>query len=306
MKEIKPLLCRQCGSHDMRLEEGRYVCHYCGTVHYEAGAKKFLDTITVSLLKNKKAAAATAGTLFLVIAGIAVSMMSEPGRPADRTSGSTGIPVEKPANPIEAGKDAIEPEKKVGAEFIDISPLHDSVGNIYFVGIYKNTGETPVYPRAEIALLNAKGEKVAVAKGYGIRGYILPGEKIPISVLVMRAPLYKTVKSIGIPEAPSYYQPRPKLAISKLRMTSPVHRFDYYRVYGIVKNVSGEKAQHIQVAVTAFDASDKIIGHAGNFLGQTVLGNGEDAPFTVDFHLMKGRPARFSVEYSASVYKPSK
>ncbi len=302
MKEIKPLLCRQCGSQDLRLDKGRYVCHYCGTVHYEAGIRKFLDT-NAAVLMNNKAAVVTTAVVFLVIAGLALFLTNRRGGSDPAPGSVSGFSVEKPGKPLEAGKDAIEPEKKVSAEFTDISPIPDSIGNIYFVGMYRNTGETPVYPRAEIALYNAKGEKVAVAKGYGIRGYIMPGEKIPISVLVQRAPSYKTVKSIGIPEVPSYYQPRPKLALSELKMGSPRHHYDSHRVTGIVKNVSGEKAQYVQVAVTAFDSSGGIIGHGSNFLGQTVLGTGEEAPFAVDINLMKGRPARFTVEYSASVYK---
>jgi hypothetical protein len=304
MTEIKPLLCRQCGSHDIRIVDGKYVCHYCGTVHYDAGARKLLEIFTGLLHgKNAKAAVISAAAAILVIAGSAFFLVNRLGVHA----GDTGtFPVEKPDKPAEAGKDAIEPEKKVNAEFSGITPLPDVIGNIYFVGMYENTGETPVYPRAEIALYNTKGEKVAVAKGYGIRGYIMPGEKTPIMVLVQKAPPYKTVKSIGIPEAPSYYQPRPKLVFSKLKMSSPEHRFDYYATTGRVKNTSGEDAQYVQVAVTAFDSSGRIIGHAGTFLGQTVLRNGEEAPFSIDFHIMKGSPARFTVEYSASVYKGRK
>lgn len=303
MTEIKPLLCRQCGSHDLRLEKGRYVCHYCGTVHYNAGARKLLDLVTALAGKNRRAAVISAIVSVLVLAGFAAYLSSR--NPAPSAGGRSGVPVEKGSSPVEVGKDAIEPEKKAGAEFTDINPLPDVIGNIYFVGMYTNTGETPVYPRAEIALYNEKGEKVAVARGYGIRGYIMPGEKIPISVLVQRAPSYKTVKSIGIPEAPSYYQPRPKLAFSKLSMTSPEHRFDYYRVSGRVRNASGDNAQYVQMAVTVFDSSGRIIAYASNFLGQTVLRTGEEAPFSVEFHIMKGKPERFRVDYSASVYKKS-
>jgi hypothetical protein len=307
MNEIKPLLCRQCGSQDLELEKGRYVCHYCGTVHYDAGAKKLLDFFTSFLRgRNNKAAAISAVISFIVIVGSAAYFINRADTSARSPEEAKGIRFEKSGKEVEAGKDAIEPAKKVSAEFTDISPLPDVIGNIYFVGMYKNTGETPVYPRAEIALYNAGGEKVAVAKGYGIRGYILPGEKIPISVLVQRAPAYKTVKSIGIPESPSYYQPRPKIDFSKLKMSSPDNQFDSYKVTGRVKNRSGGDTQYVQVAVTAFDESGRIIGHDSNFLGQTVLRNGEEAPFNVDMHLMKGRPARFTVEYNASVYKGSR
>jgi len=306
MKEIKPLICRQCGSHDMRLQDGAYICHYCGTVHYDTGVQRFADSMAAFLRKNRLAAVMTAVTSALIIAGFAIFVVSKPGTPKHPPGSHSGWVIEKPDNPAVAGQDAIEPEKKVSAEFTAISPLPDSIGNVYFVGLYTNTGETPVYPRAEIALFNARGEKVAVGRGYGIRGYILPGEKIPIKVLIQKTPVYKTVKSIGLPEAPTYYQPRPKISFSRLQMSSPSHRFDYYRASGKVINTSGQDAQYVQVAVTAFDEKGGIIGHDSGFLGQTVLKNGEEAPFSVEFHLMKGKPARFEVEYSASVYKPKK
>lgn len=302
MTELKSHYCRQCGSHDLRLEQGRYVCQYCGTLHYGAAGAggKFFDAIVGVMTKSRKAVAVSAAAAFLTLFIAGIFLWNRSAGPAGR---DTFVPAERPVNQVEAGKDAIEPEKKVSAEFTDITPLYDVIGNIYFVGMYRNTGVTPVYPRAEVALYDAKGEKVAVGRGYGIRGYIMPGERTPISVLIMRAPAYKTVKSIGIPESPSYYQPRPKLAISRLKMTSPEHRFDYYRASGRVKNISGKDARYVQVAVTAFNESGRIIGHASGFLGQTVLKNGDDAPFTVDFHIMKGKPARFEVEYSASEYK---
>ncbi len=304
MKEIKPLLCRQCGGHDMRLQQGKYVCHYCGTVHYDTGAQRFADLAAAFLRKNKIAAVISAVTSSLIVVGFAIFVISKPGIPKGPSGSGSGWAVEKPDSPAGAGQEAIEPDKKVSADFTDISPLPDSIGNTYFIGLYKNTGETPVYPRAEIALYNARGEKVAVGRGYGIRGYILPGEKIPVKVLIQKTPAYKTVKSVGVPEAPSYYQPRPKMTFSQLKMSSPVHRFDYYRASGKVTNASGQDAQYVQVAVTAFDTKGRIIGHDSRFLGQTVLRNGDTAPFSVEFHIMKGKPTRFEVEYSASAYKP--
>jgi hypothetical protein len=303
MNDIKPLLCRQCGSHDLRLKEGKYVCHYCGTVHYDTGVQRLADSVVAYIRKNKIAAfiAAVASVLVFMVAFFVVTRPGAQDGPQGRGS---GFPIEKPVKPVEAGKDAIEPEKKVSAEFTEISPLPDSIGNIYFVGIYTNTGETPVLPRAEIALYNVKGEKIAVGTGFGIRSYLMPGEKMPISVLIQKAPAYATIKSIGIAETPSYYQPRPKLAFSKLKMSSPAHKYDCYRASGLVNNNSGQNAQYVQVSVTAFDTSGRIIGNTTGFLGQTVLRNGEDAPFSVEFHIMKGKPARFAVEYSASVYKP--
>jgi len=305
MKEIKPLLCRQCGSHDLRPEQGRYVCHYCGTVHYGAAGAggKLFNAIVEMMTRSRTAVVVSAAAAFLALFVAGLFIINRSAGPAGR---DTSVHADRPVKQVEAGKEAIEPDKKVSAEFTDIAPLNDVIGNIYFVGMFRNTGETPVYPRAEIALYDAKGEKVAVGRGYGIRGYIMPGERTPVSVLVMRAPAYKTVKSVGIPESPSYYRPRPRLGITRLKMTSPAHRYDYYRASGRVRNGSGRDAQHVQVAVTAFDDSGRIIGHAGGFIGQSVLRNGDDAPFSVEFHIMKGKPARFEVDYNASEYRPQK
>jgi hypothetical protein len=217
------------------------------------------------------------------------------GRAGTGTSGPGG----DTGGIVEKGGDSIEPEKRVGAEFRDISALPDGIGNIYFVGMYVNTGETPVYPRAEIALYDAAGKKVAVARGYGIRGSLDPGERTPIQVLVTAAPAYASLKTIGEAEVPSYTQERPKLSLSGLAMKRPESRIDRYRVTGAVKNSGGKNARYVQLAVVVFDAAGAIIGYGSNFIGQTLLPAGDESPFNVEIHLMKGEPARYLVEYSA-------
>lgn len=302
MKTIKPLQCGQCGSHDIRREKDGFVCNYCGTVHY-GGAAGALAAAVRAFTRRHRVIAVIAASLLLLI--IAVSIAFFAGRETAHPDGTAGPGGESVSVAIEKGGDAIEPEKTLRAEFSDIVALPDGIGNIYFVGMFTNTGETPVYPRAEIALYDAGGKKVAVARGYGIRGYILPGEKTPIQILVTAAPSYAAVRSIGVPEIPGYYQERPKLAVMGLKLKRPGSSMDRHRVEGIVKNRSGKNTRFVQLAVAVFDGSGKIIGYDSNFLGQTVLAAGEESPFSVEIHLMKGTPARYTVEYDALPDKSS-
>ncbi len=296
MKKIKPLQCGQCGSHDIRREKDGFVCNYCGTVHYGGGAGDLVSA-ALALARRHRAVTAVAASLLLFVTALVIVFFT--GRNTPHQDEPAGIGSENGGGAIEKGGDSIEPEKKAGAEFTDIAALPDGIGNIYFVGMFTNTGETPVYPRAEIALYAAGGMKVAVARGYGIRNYILPGEKTPVQVLVTAAPSYVAVRSIGVPEIPGYFQERPKMAISGLNMKRPESRIDRYRVNGIVKNISGKNARYVQIGVAVFDGSGNIIGYGTNFLGQTLLAAGEESPFMVEIHLMKGEPARYMVEYDA-------
>ena len=95
------------------------------------------------------------------------------------------------------------------------------------------------------------------------------------------------------------------MAISGLNLKRPESRIDRYRVNGIVKNSSGKNARYVQIGVAVFDGSGKIIGYGANFLGQTLIAAGEESPFTVEIHLMKGEPARYMVEYNALPDKSS-
>jgi hypothetical protein len=304
MKKIKSSQCRQCGSNDIRLDGGVYICNYCGTVHHDAGAGNPVSFLAGFLGKNRLAITLSVLVTALAVGGLSFIFIGRPATPGGTTISPAGTGTS--GNPVDAGHDAIEPEKKVNALFTDISPLPDPIGNIYFVGMLKNNGETPVSARAEIALCDEGDRKVAVARGYGIRPHILPGEKIPISILVTKAPPYRSVRSIGLPEIPTYLPARPKLSISHLKMKLPKHRFDYHVVTGKVTNISVEHAQYVQIAVTVFDGSGRIIGHASNFLGQTVLGPREESPFSVEIHLVKGNPDRFTVDYNAMVYTKKK
>jgi len=302
MNRIKPLQCVQCGSHDIRRKKDGFVCNYCGTIHYGGGAVALAAAVLAFVRRHKAVTVITASLLLLVIA-LSIALLT--GRETARWNGMSGAGGESGRGAIEKGGDSKEPEKKVSAEFTHIAALPDGIGNIYFVGMFVNTGETPVYPRAEIALYDAGGKKVAAGRGYGIRNYILPGERSPVQVLVTDAPVYASVRSIGVPEIPGYYQERPKMEISGLNMKRPESSIDRYRVRGIVKNISGKNARYVQVAVAVFDGSGKIIGYAANFIGQTLLAAREESPFSVEIHLMKGMPARYIVEYDALPDKSS-
>jgi len=300
LKNIKPLICRQCGSHDLKIENDKYVCNYCGIIQYEeVDEPAVLPTATKKFTPKAVKIISITATLLLLAGIIVIILFSRRGGPVIPPTVETDLG--KPRG-LEQSKEGSIEEKKVAAEFINVSVLPDSIGNIYFIGFYKNTGETPVLPRAEIALYDSKGEKIAVAFGYGIRGYILPGEETPISVLVSKAPQYKEFKSTGTPEMPVYISKRPNMKITNLKLIFPKLRFDHHTLTGKIQNLDKE-ASYVQIAAALLDGKGKIIGYSSNFLGQTRISSGDTAPFKISFYLVDGKPESFKVEYTGMFYK---
>ncbi|MCU0847621.1 MAG: TFIIB-type zinc finger domain-containing protein [Spirochaetes bacterium] len=300
MKNIRPNICRQCGSHDLKIENGKYVCNYCGIIQYEEVDEPGLYHSASKKITPNAVKVISAIATILLLAGIFVIILFS-RREGPVTHPQAGTDLGKPKG-LEQSKEGSIEEKKVAAEFINVSALPDSIGNIYFVGFYKNTGETLVLPKAEIALYDSKGEKIAVAFGYGIRGYILPGEETPISVLVSKAPQYQEFKSIGSPEMPVYISKRPNMKISNLKLAFPKLRFDHHTLSGKIQNLDKE-ASYVQIAAALIDGNGKIIGYSSNFLGQTRISSGETAPFKISFYLVNGKPESFKVEYNGMFHK---
>ena len=98
-------------------------------------------------------------------------------------------------------------------------PLPDRIGNIYFVGIYRNTGEAAIdRPRVEATLWDAKEGKLAVGSASARSTTLLPGEEVPIKILVQHAPAYASVTTRWRRATAYGSTARPKLQIEKPKL----------------------------------------------------------------------------------------
>jgi hypothetical protein len=222
--------------------------------------------------------------------------------PRNRT-GTGESPASEPSETAEPpqhfGAGAVEPEKRLAATFNDLTPLPDSIGNIYFVGLYKNTGEATIdRPQVEITLLDANKKKLSVAHGYGAPSALLPGEETPVKILVAKAPPYDVAEYKITPERHRYGSAKHyKLSVEGPRLSAA--QFGGYDLTGTLRNKDSETVQHVQLIILLRDAKNAIVGLDNGFLGQKVLPVGDESPFRVHLSQVRGKPTQFSVYTSA-------
>lgn len=200
----------------------------------------------------------------------------------------------------EAAKDDEEPENEARAEVSALTPLPDSIGNVYFIGYYKNTGTVPIWlPTVELTLWGEQSSKLAVADGYAPRHRLAPGEETPIRVLFSHAPAkWQRVTASVTPRAQTYGGPRPNLRFTAGQLQRD--RLRGYRLEGTVQNQDTWVARFIQVIVVVYDKEDRIIGMDSRFIGQQQLSAGESAPFAVPMLQVRGRPHHYRLDYDAT------
>ena len=191
-----------------------------------------------------------------------------------------------------------EPPLPVSAEVTALTPIPDSIGNLYFIGIYRNTGEATItQPRVEVSLWSADKRLLKTATGYAVRHTLEKGETTPIKILVEHYPPYAEATTELHPERELYPRRRPKLALSDIRLERG--RYSGYRVTGTVQNQDAAAARYVQVIALLYDESDRIVGMDSRFLTQTLLPPGQSSPFAVEVTQVRGRPARTQLDYQA-------
>jgi len=200
----------------------------------------------------------------------------------------------------EAAKDDEEPENEARAEVSALTPLPDSIGNVYFIGYYKNTGTVPIWlPTVELTLWGEQSSKLAVADGYAPRHRLAPGEETPIRVLFSHAPAkWQRVTASVTPRAQTYGGPRPNLRFTAGQLQRD--RLRGYRLEGTVQNQDTWVARFIQVIVVVYDKEDRIIGMDSRFIDPQQLSPGESAPFAVPMLQVRGRPHHYRLDYDAN------
>lgn len=210
--------------------------------------------------------------------------------PANLAAPSTRAPPPVPAPPA--------PDPTVAAEVTDLTPLPDSIGNLYFIGLYHNTGEATIdLPRAELTLWSSDGQKLATVTGFTSRHHLPAGETTPIKVLFTKAPPYATMTARVAPKRELFPRHRPQLELADIQLGRD--RYAGYRVTGTVHNRGPAEAQFVQVIALLYDAQEHLAGLDSRFTAQRFLPAGTSTPFEVKVSLVRGVPKRVHLDYQA-------
>ncbi len=328
------LRCEHCASTDLtRLAEGEYRCNHCkSSLHMthqapppikQSGYRPSANPRPRPPMTRAQQVLVVLLMAFAVI-GIAALRVKRDERRRDelrrrmiqrdvaaslnRRFGTTGPssvsspPIAKP--PTEYGAAAIESPKVLRAEFGDAVALPDRIGNLYLVGVVKNTGEAPIdHPRVEATLWDASHHKLAVGFGFSATPNLLPKEEFPVKILIQHAPQYDSVTYQIAPKAMSYGTPQRFQLIVESPKLGP-GQFGGYRLSGTIRNNGKVDVQHVRIVALLLGEDRRIVGMHEAFAGQKVIPAGDECPFDVQVSTVSGTPKSFRLYTTAMLAHP--
>ncbi|HQP47675.1 MAG TPA: hypothetical protein PKX12_03005 [Spirochaetota bacterium] len=303
--------CPQCsGTLFKELSADEVQCEYCGTKFFlnESGGSLKKHGI-VSGSGNKKNNR-TAVAVIAIILGLglvsAIFSFRDKQQGLQTTSGKL--------NSISSGKSAVSSntaesrlrsayrEGDLRGSFSMISEIPDSIGNVYFIGFYKNTGREALNrPKITLVLYSPEGRKVASGYGYAIRSFLLPGESTPVRIIVRTPPRYSRYEVYDEPKPPySFYRlNRGKAVFENVRIEAG--RFSGYELQGSVVNKGSSVMRSIQLAAVLKDSGGAITGYGSQFVAAPPLAPGNYAPFRIQIFRTIRKPVSWVIDYTCRV-----
>ena len=312
--------CPQCsGTRFKKISQSEFQCQYCQTVIYPHEVTWFQG----SQQKNKE----PINNKFLLLGGMVVfillsfllflsysssTFIVQKTKPIVTKIATT--PIEDSSNTSLASKpdeivndtpqsvefNTVEVADPPQAAFTQISELPDSIGNIYFIGMYKNTG-TVVIGKPKVMVTLYEGEKkVFQSHGYAQVDFLFPKEEVPVVVLCSKPPKYSRYVHSHTPEVPYSHQDvfKPKLTFLNTKIQPGKYKGGYTLI-GEIKNEDSMGFKYVNIGGVILNKDKKFIGHGSAYISQDKLSPTDYAPFQFDFYT-KEVPASFILNFSAS------
>jgi hypothetical protein len=316
--------CPQCsGTKFEKISISEFKCQYCQTVIYPHEVTWFRGTPQKNQepINTKKVIFGGVVFLTLIIFGLVLFLGYKSPSSQSVKPHLPPISVTAKSEPIENSSEtnlALKPEENTNsvpqsvefntvevaeqpkAEFTQISEVPDSIGNVYFIGIYKNTGTVVIGKPKVVITLYAGEKKVFQSHGYAQVDFLFPKEEVPVVVLCSKPPKYSKYVHSHTPEAP--YSSRDVFKAKLTFMNAKIQPGKYkgsYTLSGEIKNDDSVGFKHVNIAGVILNKDKKFISHGSAYVSQDVLSPSDYAPFKFDFYT-KEVPASFILNFSAS------
>lgn len=287
--------CRNCtGNEFKKTLSGNYKCLYCGTLYYEERIKK-------QIRKNRLPLAATAAAVILIISALIAyfslySDSNETSYSKSDESGGTHYLFNKTENLPEPS-----------GEIISLEQIPDSIGSMYFLALYKNTGKVALRkPQVTVRLFSETDEKIATGSGYGFKKNLNPGEETPVYILVRKCPPFTRYETVHTPDYP-YIIPeegifknsfRAEITHTTLKQGSMKNA---YILNGRIYNRSSHNAKFVQVAVIIYNRDQKAIGYTSAYINEKNLEPGDYDLFRLNIYNLQDKPDHYKIYYDGNI-----
>jgi|GEM_PF-1536781 len=303
----KIMECKNCSGNDFKITStGNYKCKYCGTLYYEERRK--VPRVKVKNFRRRiLIISAVVGLLVTASLILYVGLEKEESSEWSRDEKTTEVPDRESNSDKTWGTEGIVTYKSdvrdepLEGKVLSSHPIRDSIGNIYFVAIVKNTGKAALRkPLVLVRLYSGKGEKLDTGRGYGFKDGLNPGEKTPVYILIKDYPKYSSFKTVYTPEKPFIVS---EDGILKKKFKGEVSSVTLkkgnigtsYRVLGRIKNKSLMPASYVKVAAVLYNKKNEAIGYGTGYIGEKLLQPGDSDNFKIYITTVKGKPDHYDL-----------
>lgn len=285
--------CRNCSGNEFKqTKSGNYKCSYCSTLYYTESKKSIFPQLP-HLKKNIIPSAAVLIVLTLIFIVLSINKKTEKTDISNSGNGSTFSNGEKLSPP--------------SGEIVSVDAIPDSIGNVYFLAMCRNTGKVALNrPEIIIRLLSENGEKLASGKGYAFIDRLNPGSITPVYILVTNCPAYKKYETDFKPELPFVI---PEGGIFKKTFSGEfievslkqTDSYNNHKLRGKIKNTSEYDAKYVQVAAILYDKNDKAVGYGSAYISEKILKPGAFDFFEIYLTTVTSVPEYYKLYFDGNV-----
>jgi len=284
--------CKNCsGNEFIKTKSGNFRCSYCSTLYYEESKINIIDQ-----LRERKKIILPAIVVLTVIASISILFtMEDDATKTDNNNVNNYTFTNEEKLPDPAG------------EIVSVDAIPDSIGNVYFLAMCRNTGKVSLNrPEITIRLLSSTNEKVGSGKGYSFVDKLNPGEITPVYILVTNCPEYQKYEIDFTPELP-YIIPEGGVFSKKFTgeftevSMKQTDSSNNHKIRGKIKNNSQYDAKFVQVAAILYDENDKAIGYGSTYISEKILKPENFDFFEIYLTTVTAKPEYYKLYFDAIV-----
>ena len=186
----------------------------------------------------------------------------------------------------------------LSAEVHDLTPIRSS-GDIWFVGMLKNTGDSPLdHPRIAISLWNrGRTQLLATIHGSTERSVLSPNSSTPFKVLARKpSPFAEASASVELTPCPDHCESGKLTLLSHQMIVVP----PFVKLVGTIRNDEDVTQEFVKVIALARNKDGRPIDEAFAFVSGTKLAPRATGTFETYFVLSR-KPAKLDFDLEGSL-----
>lgn len=193
----------------------------------------------------------------------------------------------------------LRPEPKL--EILQIHPVPDTIGNVYFIGSCINAGQLPLgMSRIKVMLKDENDKEITTIIGYTSKTSQLPEEQSTFCVSSFNSPEFHDFSVTTEPvDAQGFVPERAEICIHS-------HSLDFgdmsseYILSGVLQNNEDFQLEHVEIFSIVYDEETLPIAQQQSILSD--VEPGEERKFTLYFNIYNGKPGSYLIDTMSLIF----